>query len=157
MTPLKTPRLILVPQTVEQVRAQIATMPADQRAHVSPNWLAQLDSPSVDHWTLGFAIVHRDNNAAVGHCGYKGPPDADGVVEIAYGLDPGHQGKGYATEAAEALVTFAFDSGRVRLVCAHTLPQANASTRVLAKCGFQNVGEVIDPEDGPVWRWERSR
>jgi RimJ/RimL family protein N-acetyltransferase len=31
----------------------------------------------------------------------------------------------------------------------------NASARVLAKCGFRRVGEVIDPEDGLVWRWEK--
>ena len=40
---------------------------------------------------------------------------------------------------------------------AHTAPTANASTRVLAKCGFDFVGEVMDPEDGRVWRWERTR
>ena len=34
------------------------------------------------------------------------------------------------------------------------LPEANASGRVLAKCGFRRVGEVIDPDDGVVWRWE---
>ncbi len=40
---------------------------------------------------------------------------------------------------------------------AHTLPAPNASTRVLAKCGFERTGEVEDPEDGLVWRWERSK
>jgi len=65
-----------------------------------------------------------------------------------------HQGQGYATEAAEALVRYAIDSGQVGTVCAHTLPEANASTRVLTKCGLECVGEVVDPEDGLVWRWE---
>ncbi len=32
--------------------------------------------------------------------------------------------------------------------------QENASTRVLTKCKFKWVGEVMDPEDGLVWRWE---
>lgn len=69
---------------------------------------------------------------------------------------PQFAGQGYATEAATALVRFALASGQVRLVRAHTLPVANASTRVLLKCGFRHVGEVIDPEDGLVWRWERG-
>ena len=30
-----------------------------------------------------------------------------------------------------------------------------ASTRVLTKCGFSRIGEVIDPDDGLVWRWEK--
>jgi RimJ/RimL family protein N-acetyltransferase len=77
------------------------------------------------------------------------------MVEIAYGIATDHQRKGYATEAAEALVAYAFSSGQVRVVRAHTLAEANASTRVLVKCGFRQVGAVVDPEDGLVWRWER--
>ena len=42
----------------------------------------------------------------------------------------------------------------MRLVRAHTLPHENASTRVLTKCKFSCVGEVMGPEDGLVWRWE---
>ena len=106
---------------------------------------------------LGFSLVHRETGKEVGRCGFKGPPTADGTVEIAYGIDVDHQGRGYATEAAEALVCAAFESGRVHLVRAHTLPEENASTRVLRKCGFSFVGEVIDPEDGKVWRWERNK
>ena len=63
---------------------------------------------------------------------------------------------GYATEAAQSLTEYAFSSGKVRVVRAHTLPEPNASTRVLTKCGFRRIGEVIDPEDGLVWRWERD-
>ncbi|MBD1877257.1 GNAT family N-acetyltransferase [Coleofasciculus sp. FACHB-T130] len=84
-------------------------------------------------------------------------PDQGGVVEIAYGVDPEYQGRGYATEAARALVNFAFRSGQVRLVRAHTWAENNASMRVLAKCGFECIGEVVDPEDGLVWRWELQR
>ena len=119
-----------------------------------PEWLAAVRaSESNDPWRHGFSIVHRETGRSVGTCGFKGPP-ADSVVEIAYGIDPEHQGKGYATEAAEALTSFAF-AQNVRTVRAHTLAETNASTRVLTKCGFRHVGPVIDPEDGPVWRWER--
>ncbi len=123
---------------------------------VSPEWLEQLKaSMTVDVWTNGFGIVHKASGTVIGSAGFKGPPDADGLVEIAYGVVPQHQGKGYATEAAQALVEFAFKTGQVERVRAHTLPQPNASTKVLTKCGFRHVGEVNDPEDGSVWRWER--
>ena len=72
-------------------------------------------------------------------------------------MEPSHRGRGYATEAARALVAFAFGAGSVRLVRAHTQPGNGASDRVLTKCGFARVGEVVDPEDGLVCRWERSR
>ena len=47
------------------------------------------------------------------------------LVEIGYGVVPEHPGKGYATETAGALVSYAFGSGRVRVVRAHTRPEPN--------------------------------
>ena len=122
---------------------------------VSPDWLAKLETATeADPWTHGFALVHAASGEVIGMGSFKGPPGADGVVEIAYGVVPDYQRKGYATEAAQALVAFAFGSGRVRVVLAHTLPDATASTRVLKKCGFRHIGEIVDPEAGLVWRWE---
>lgn len=40
---------------------------------------------------------------------------------------------------------------------AHTLPSENPSVKVLHKCGFQFISEVIDPEDGLIWKWELRR
>jgi RimJ/RimL family protein N-acetyltransferase len=153
---IETRNLRLVAQTRDEVRAYIDQLPPEARAGVSPVWLAQLDESNFcDPWIHGFTLVHLASSAVIGRCGFKGPPAADGVVEIAYVVSPEHQGKGYATEAAAALVDYAFSHDQVRTVRAHTLPEPNASTRVLTKCGFQRVGEVIDPEDGLVWRWEK--
>jgi RimJ/RimL family protein N-acetyltransferase len=125
---------------------------------VSPAWMEQLRAArGADPWRHGFAVVEREGDCVVGSVGFKGPPDGEGMVEIAYGIVPGREGRGYATEAAAACATFAFADERVNVVRAHTLPENNASTRVLAKCGFARLGEVIDPEDGLVWRWERKR
>ena len=125
---------------------------------VSPAWLAQLrEAKTADPWVHGFAVVAHASNLVIGSAGFKGPPDEAGTVEIAYGIAPAHQGQGFATEAAGELVAFAFRDPRVRLVSAHTLPTNNASTRVLTKNGFLKIGEVIDPEDGCVWRWEQPR
>jgi RimJ/RimL family protein N-acetyltransferase len=152
---MQTKSLTLVPKTLDDVHAMIAAMTPAERAQLSADWLARgRASTAADPWTHGFSLLHRDSGAVVGMAGFKGPPEADGVVEIAYGVAPEHQGKGYATEAAAALTAYALDSGKVRVVRAHTLPEPNASTRVLTRCGFRRVGEVIDPEDGLVWRWE---
>lgn len=125
---------------------------------MSSPWLAQLEKATLpDPWTHGFGLVHLASGTVIGTAGFKGPPGTDGMVEIAYGVVPNYQGKGYATEAAEALVAYAFNDDSVRLVRAHTLPEPTASTRVLTKCGFRRVGEVIDHEDGLVWRWEKER
>lgn len=153
---IRTERLRLVLESTEEVLARIEALSPAERAEVSPAWLEQMRaSPSVDPWTHGFAIIDLARGSVIGSCGYKGPPDPDGVVEIAYGVDMAYQGQGYATEAARALVTYALGSN-VRLVLAHTRPGPNASTGVLTKCGFKCVGEVVDPEDGLVWRWEKQ-
>jgi ribosomal-protein-alanine N-acetyltransferase len=98
--------------------------------------------------------MHRASGATIGSCGYKGPPDVDGAVEIAYGIDPAYQGRGYATEAARALAEYATSNDQARVVRAHTRPDGKTSMRVLGKLGFRCVGEVVDPEDGLVLRWE---
>jgi RimJ/RimL family protein N-acetyltransferase len=127
-------------------------------AEVSADWLARLyDSSGPDPWRYGFFVVDRKSRSIIGTAGFKGPPDVAGVVEIAYGIVPSCEGQGYATEAARALVDFAFGNDDVRLVRAHTLPISSASTRILEKCGFRYMGSVIDPDDGSVWLWERRR
>jgi ribosomal-protein-alanine N-acetyltransferase len=57
---------------------------------------------------------------------------------------------------AERITALAWSSPSVRRVIAHTLPEPNASTRVLTKAGMRFVAEVWDPEDGRVWRWEQE-
>jgi RimJ/RimL family protein N-acetyltransferase len=123
---------------------------------VSPEWLADLETASEpDAWRYGFALIHPDSATVIGNAGFTGPPDVNGIAEIAYGVVPAFQGRGYATEAARALVAYAGADRRVRTLRAHTLPERNASTRVLEKCGFQRVSEISHPTDGLVWRWER--
>jgi RimJ/RimL family protein N-acetyltransferase len=148
--------LTLVPRTRDEVKASIDAMDAASRAQISADWQAKFAASAFrDPWVHGFNLV-LDDGTSVGLGSYKGPP-ADGVVEIAYAIVPEHQGRGYATAAARAMVEEAFKSSEVRLVRAHTLPDGAASQRVLAKSGFRHVGQVVDPEDGLVWRFEIAR
>jgi RimJ/RimL family protein N-acetyltransferase len=122
----------------------------------SADFLASLQTAvEPDPWRFGFAILHRADEVMIGLCGFAGPPDGNGVVEFGYSIAPEYQGKGYATEAAMALSEFATKDSRVRTICAHTLSQMNASTRVLEKCGFTQIREFVDPGGNRVWRWER--
>mgnify|MGYP006144882195 CR=1 FL=1 len=58
-------------------------------------------------------------------------------------------------QVLKRLVSTAAESDSVTQVIAHTLPELNASGVILTRNGFTRTGEVIDPDDGPVWRWER--
>lgn len=150
-------RLDLVLQTPDEVLAWIETLPPEVRTEVSPEWIARVRNSSAgDPWALSYQAVERASGAVVGSCAFKGPPDADGVVEVAYGIDEVHRGRGFATECAGALAGFALASNQVQRVRAHTKAENGASARVLEKCGFHFLGEVVDPEDGLVCRWERQ-
>jgi [ribosomal protein S5]-alanine N-acetyltransferase len=168
---LRTKRLRLVPHEPAHLRALIEGPEFYERTSgmkparglrdfivspdVSVEWRAALEKATgADPWTYGFALLHVESGEVIGNASFTGPPDADGTVEIAYGIVPDYQGRGYATEAAQALVAYARADSRVRTILAHTLPARNASTRVLEKCGFQHTAELDHPTDGLIWLWE---
>ncbi len=107
-----------------------------------------------DPWGCYLAI-DTATDIVIGTCGFKSGPNAQGEIELAYFTYPAFEGKGYATAMSTALIEIAVASTEVRALVAHTLPAANASTRVLEKVGLRFITEVMDPEDGKVWRWER--
>ena len=167
---LETKNLTLVPHVPAHLLALMESGNAYEKAsgmHIadgvrdfllaaSPDFIAQLQSPAGrDPWKFGFATIHKIDNVVIGMCGFAGPPDPDGVVEIAYSTAPDYEGRGYATEAAGALVEFASQNSCVRTISAYTLREINASTHVLEKCGLRKTGELIDSENNPVWRWEK--
>ena len=53
----------------------------------------------------------KEENVVIGLCGFTGPPDPEGVVEIAYSVAPSYLAKGCATEAVIALLAYANHSG----------------------------------------------
>jgi len=169
---IQTNNLILAPHLPRHLRALVRSVEnfeattglrvadgiRDQLLSASAEFLGKLESAKAgDPWQFGFAVIHKIDNVLIGMCGFPGPPDSERVAEIAYGIAPSYQGRGYATEVANALIDFASADSRVRTILAHTLAETNASTRVLEKCGFQKVAETVDPENNlPVWRWERA-
>ena len=105
--------------------------------------------PRPDPW--GSYVVELDG-APVGVAAFKSAPADSGEVEIAYMTFPAYESRGHATATVAALVKIAVGAGALPI--AHTLPEENASTRALRRNGFVHAGEVVDPEDGLVWRWE---
>jgi RimJ/RimL family protein N-acetyltransferase len=112
--------------------------------------------PSAHGWWM-YLLVHRADRTLMGLGGYKGPPDERGMVEIGYGLSSRYRLRGLATEAARSLVERAFSHPQVKRVDAHTLPERNASVRVLEKLGMKQEGTAHDPDEGEVWHWTLER
>ena len=91
----------------------------------------------------------QEDEQYIGSCGFKGEPQS-GRIELAYFTFPEFEGKGFATEMCRMLLTIAMEAQPTILVTARTLPQENASTRILVKNGFTLQGTIHDPEDGEV-------
>ena len=61
-------------------------------------------------------------------------------IEVGYNFLPAAWGKGYATEAARALLEFAFTRSELETIVAVTYPENHASQNVLRKAGMRDVG-----------------
>ena len=141
---------------MELIRIEKDGRPAEAIDEVSEYAQGVIGATTGLYETVGFeppwvAYLAVDHGVCVGTCAFKSPP-REGVVEIAYHTFPGHEGKGVATSMA-ALLTAKGRAVDGITVTARTLPEESASTTILAKLGFDNVGEVEDPEDGTVWEW----
>jgi [ribosomal protein S5]-alanine N-acetyltransferase len=106
---------------------------------------------------FGYLTIDKTAEKIVGTCAFKGPPGKEGSVEIAYFTFPEFESKGYATAMASALIEIAWTSPNVERIIAHTLPETNASSKILQRIGMTFVGDIMDPEDGRVWRWALDR
>ena len=72
------------------------------------------------------------------------------VPEFGYGVLPAFERRGYATEAALAMVAFAEATGEVSELVAHTFPELEASVRILTRCGF-----VLEGKEERTLRYRR--
>ncbi len=104
-----------------------------------------LDNPQDWDWYAIWFIALKDGSH-IGDLSFKGL-NADGSVEIGYGISEECRGHGYATEAVTAAVSWALSQPGVRRVEAETEPDNNKSQRVLEKCGFIPTGTT--GEEGP--------
>jgi [ribosomal protein S5]-alanine N-acetyltransferase len=167
---IKTSRLILQPCTAEHLTALIAGNDAFEKVfglkvmegylefpEVLPMMLEGVQGDLVNNQWGSYLYVHPGDQALIGMGGFKGNPNEEGMVEIGYGVANAYRGQGYATEAARAMIDFAFQDAAVNKVWAHTLAEENASVHVLQKCGMTIIDEFQDPDDGQVWRWQIKR
>ena len=107
-------------------------------------------------WTqpwIGYLAL--EDGMCVGTCAFTSAP-RDNVAEIAYFTFPGNEGRGVATRMAALLISLAKESAPQVVVTAHTLPEENASTRVLRRSGFVFDGPRIHEEDGQIWVWRHQ-
>lgn len=169
---IRTERLDLVPASLPELRASLEDR--ERLSHlleatVPQSWPPPLLDSDALEWTVGrlrsgeteshwqmWWIILREAAARtlIGSAGFKGPPTADGSVEIGYGIVTDRHRQGYATETVRGLLDFAFSQPNVTRVIAETLPELEASRGVLDKTGFRFIGDGSEPG---VIRYETTR
>lgn len=107
-----------------------------------------------EHVFGSWMIVH--DGEVVGACGFHGPADAEGEVEIGYNVFELRQRRGYMSSAVAALVSTALAEPAIRKLVANTSVANVPSQRVLERNAFVRgeTSETLD--DGPVIRWTRD-
>jgi len=110
---------------------------------------AQMAAPSQTGIAL-LVINRRDTGDFIGYCGLTAGRSCVDEPEIAYELFRCAHGRGYATEAATAVLQAAIETGRRRLWA--TVRTWNApSFRVLDKLGFERDHISADDRGEIVW------
>jgi RimJ/RimL family protein N-acetyltransferase len=95
-------------------------------------------------------IVDRESGEAVGSVAFGGPVSPDGAVLVGYAIYADFEGRGYATEAVQALVGWAFGQPGVREVRALAPVWNTPALRVAENVGMRPVAADEDDDVGEV-------
>ena len=173
-TTLRTERLELVPLSADAIDALLAGDAARLRTLARaefadpvgpPPYMAESlpavrdklrGSPTQLNW-WNWLVVRRDNREAVGSVAFAGPPDEAGAVLVGYAMYPARAGSGYATEATQAMVDWAFTQPGVRIVRVLAPVWNTPAVHVAEKIGLRPVGSYEDDEVGEVLIYEMVR
>lgn len=95
-----------------------------------------------DEEEITWGIVSKQNNKLIGTCCIGDFDKGARRAELGYAINQSQWGKGYATEALEAVLKFGFEIIDLNRIEATITPGNNASVRVLEKLHFIQEGIV---------------
>ncbi|TAE00272.1 MAG: N-acetyltransferase [Bacteroidetes bacterium] len=122
-----------------------------------PFWIEQTAANPKDYlWFTAWEIILTAENLSIGGIGLMGLPNEAGETMTGYHIDGKFQKQGFASEALECLLRWAFQNPDLKAVIAHTLPENPASQKVLEKNKFEKIGEDLD-EGRMVLQWKLTR
>lgn len=93
----------------------------------------------LEHPAVALVITRRGDGEILGACGLEYQEGSDAFT-LGYWLGRQHWGHGYATEAAQAILDYAFADAGLDLVVVRCRVTNPASRRVIHHCGFQPTG-----------------
>jgi [ribosomal protein S5]-alanine N-acetyltransferase len=130
---LHTDRLLLKPAQAADTQRLIAVNDPAHAARVTKFVETQLSWWQDFYYGLWLIAVPDDE--VIGWCGLR-PGDTLNDPEILYGLSATHRKQGYATEAARAVIDYAFSLSNIESVWAATDVNNTPSYKVMERAGM---------------------
>ena len=166
MSRIRTARLCLMPCSLDVAlsvvndHSVIRTMPgislpddwpAKDLMGILPWYVKQLRSdPEMYGWGI-WLMIDSSSKQVIGDIGFKGRPE-NGAVEIGYSVIPRRRRQGYASEAASAIVEWAFGHKEVDTIKGECEKDNIPSIRILEKLGMTRR-----EDDGDLLRWSMRK
>jgi [ribosomal protein S5]-alanine N-acetyltransferase len=123
------------PEVARFVRFEAHRTPADTRLFLEL---------AAERYRLGdlfaLAIILREDERLIGSCGFVSQSPEPKTAEIGYWVGKSHWGKGYAVEAARALVRYGFEQMGLERIEAKCFLENHAGQRVIEKLGMKFEG-----------------
>ncbi|MFC4403794.1 GNAT family N-acetyltransferase [Gracilibacillus xinjiangensis] len=86
-----------------------------------------------------YPVLLKKENVLIGHIDFHQWP-GEGTYEIGWVFHPAHHHKGFATEAARAILMYGFEKLDIHRIIATCQPQNTASYHVMEKIGMRREG-----------------
>ena len=103
-------------------------------------YIGGYDEPYHYRW----AVIEKESGECVGQIAYFLVDAKNEFAEIEYCIGTAYQGRGYATEACEAVIQYGFDVIGLHKVQICVRPSNTPSRKVIGKCGFVYEGTLRD-------------
>ena len=88
----------------------------------------------------------KSSQQLIGNCGIRLKSADAQEGDLGYELSPDHWGRGYATEAARAIVEFGFGTLKLHRIWSWCIADNVGSARVLQKLGMRQEGRLRENE-----------
>ena len=157
MTKIESERLVLYPISDTELKKLTNDEPdAELKQAYSEMLQGCIEHPERRIWyTIWYIELKSQPGTVVGDLSFKGL-NADGMVEIGYGLREGFCGNGYMTEAVQTICEWALSQEGVTRIEAETTAENRKSQRVLYSAGFIPSGDSGDEGPRFIYRYCES-
>ncbi|MEK4141744.1 MULTISPECIES: GNAT family N-acetyltransferase [Paenibacillus] len=101
-----------------------------------------LNNLSLESKAIRYSIIELESNRIIGSCGYNSIDSSNAKAEIGYDISKDYWGEGYAPEAIQSLMDYAFNTLNFNRIEAKVEPENNNSIRVLQKLNYTFEGTM---------------